>query len=94
VLYVIGARPQPALLAAGLTAGTCVWLGSGGRRVREPVTGLLTFLARSPVSGWVAVAVIWAVCMGIWLADPGHADWAPGSPPWHGLRDLLPWPRP
>ncbi len=81
--YAVGAGLSWVLLACGVSFTAAMWLGPGGRRVREPahrVLGPLTGETSNPI-GWLIVAgVLVSVALGAaYVADTAGPDWAPAQ---------------
>jgi hypothetical protein len=85
-----GARPGQALLVGGAVLAAATWGGPGSARVREPVGGMLTRLARHPALWFLVVTALAVGGVAAWWA--GAQDgvlWAPASgAPWRELRGL------
>ncbi|MEI2712561.1 MAG: serine/threonine-protein kinase [Nocardioides sp.] len=81
------------LLACGTTFAAALGLGPGGRRVRGPLTRVITPLSASPRGFLIGLAVVVAVgTIAAYVALTSGPDWTPGNgrPFEHlGLTDLL-----
>ena len=85
-----GARHDQGLLAGGAVLALATWSGPGSARVREPVVGVLSTVARHPVVWFLLVTAVGTAGTAVWWT--GTRDgvlWAPASgAPWAAVREL------